>query len=1026
MAPHPPPDPVPTGEYQPLDSPLASTVDTDAPTGVGNASALVDPPVIPDHEVTAELARGGMGCVYAGRELALDREVAIKTLLPGASPERFLTEARITARLPHPGIPPVYRLGTLPSGAPFLTMKLIRGRTLAALLRERPTLDHDRPRFLQIFEQIAQAVGFAHAQGILHRDLKPLNIMVGAFGEVQVMDWGLAREHETPPPAPSANPQQQPGEYIPPDESADTVIRPQPSGDSPHTVAGTILGTPGYLAPEQARGEPVDARADVFALGSLLVTILTGQPAVVGTSLTQIITATAAGNFTAALQRLSTCGAEPDLLDLARACLAPLPHDRPDDANVVAARMTAYHRGVDTRLRHAETSAAEALGRAAEQVRRRRQLWIASGVVTLTLLLGLAASLWQMLRANAERDAKARALDLATESQFRAIRALRTLSTEVVERQLARASTLTPEHRHFLQTILRQYEDLADLVPGDLQSRAIRAEGLLRVGRIRLNLGETREAEAALTQAADAYRELWDEAPEDLDCRLSLVKCCNILGNLYKSTGRLQQAEMLYTEALTRCRTLVAESSADLDTRLALTGSQANLALLKNTSGRLPESEALFRESITSLRHMLAEHPDAREVLGYLAAYLAELGDLLSASQRIPEAERLYREAITFRQRAVAAQPGNPDQLQILASLHHNLGNLLEDTDRPADAEVAYGEALTLYRRLAADFPTYGLYRLNLANALHGKSIRLLEDRNLKEAEEVCRQALALRQKLVAEDASQLAYRRDLARSYNILARILKDTDRLDDALAANAQALALRQKLVAEVPANQDYLDALADSHNQRAFLYMDHKQPHEVEAAFTAGSKLQQQLVDLQPDNPVRNNKLAGTLVNLANARLQAGDYSAALAFLRRAAPHHATALKGNPRHPGFRRFYRNHLMLLTQCQAGLLDTDAALATARKLADLGWAPPVHAIEAASALALCVPLAEQHDRLDSQKRTLQAQFYADQAMKMLHEAIARGFQNLKLLRTDTDLDSLRERPDFKKVLADLDAKLKP
>jgi serine/threonine protein kinase len=136
-----------------------------------------------------------MGRVFAAFDETFEREVAIKTLLPGAPALRFITEAKITARLPHPGIPPVHALGTLEDGTPWLAMKLIRGRTLHDLLQSR---DHqeagDRGRFIAIFEQIAQAVGFAHSRGILHRDLKPLNVMVGELGEVQVMDWGLAKE----------------------------------------------------------------------------------------------------------------------------------------------------------------------------------------------------------------------------------------------------------------------------------------------------------------------------------------------------------------------------------------------------------------------------------------------------------------------------------------------------------------------------------------------------------------------------------------------------------------------------------------------------------------------------------------------------------------------------------------------------------------------------------------------------------------------------------------------------------------
>src|SRR5262249_9329336 len=145
-------------------------------------------PAVPGYRMLGEIARGGMGKVLAAHDVSLDRDVALKVLLPGANAERFVRESKITAHLPHPGIPPVYALGTLADGSPFLAMKLIAGQTLADEMKSA-----DRPRLLQAFTQVCPAVGFAHSRGIIHRDLKPANVMVGAFGEVQVMDWGLAK-----------------------------------------------------------------------------------------------------------------------------------------------------------------------------------------------------------------------------------------------------------------------------------------------------------------------------------------------------------------------------------------------------------------------------------------------------------------------------------------------------------------------------------------------------------------------------------------------------------------------------------------------------------------------------------------------------------------------------------------------------------------------------------------------------------------------------------------------------------------
>src|SRR5262245_58246276 len=170
---------------------------------------------------------------------------------------------------------PVYELGAS-DGRPYFTMKLVRGVTLAALLRERSEPTQDRPRFLKVFEQVCQAVAYAHSRGVIHRDLKPSNVMVGNFGEVQVMDWGLAKVLAGG--VASATPQ---AENVAPAERTHTEVRVEnrpPTGQE--TREGDVLGTPAYMPPEQALGEidRVDRRSDVFSLGAILCEILTGEP----------------------------------------------------------------------------------------------------------------------------------------------------------------------------------------------------------------------------------------------------------------------------------------------------------------------------------------------------------------------------------------------------------------------------------------------------------------------------------------------------------------------------------------------------------------------------------------------------------------------------------------------------------------------------------------------------------------------------------------------------------------------------
>src|SRR5579871_2059386 len=222
-----------------------------------------------------EIARGGMGVIWRATDTTLGREVAVKVLHDKFAPDsgtarRFADEARITSQLQHPAIPPVHDYGKLHDDRPFLAMKLIKGCTLEDLLHQRPDPSVDRGRFVAVFEQVCQAVAYAHAHDVLHRDLKPANVMVGAFGEVQLMDWGLAKV-VSDRPAETTDPQE---------TRAATLVVSLRDSDGSSTQAGSVLGTPAFMAPEQAVGAvgKVDQRSDVFGLGAILAVILTDKP----------------------------------------------------------------------------------------------------------------------------------------------------------------------------------------------------------------------------------------------------------------------------------------------------------------------------------------------------------------------------------------------------------------------------------------------------------------------------------------------------------------------------------------------------------------------------------------------------------------------------------------------------------------------------------------------------------------------------------------------------------------------------
>jgi serine/threonine-protein kinase len=736
------------------------------------------------YQFLGEIARGGMGSVLEGRDTDLGRDVAVKVLLErhAGQPElvcRFVEEAQIAGQLQHPGIVPVYEMGQM-QGRPFYAMKLIKGHTLARLLETRSDRGQDLPRLVQIFEQVCQAMAYAHARGVIHRDLKPGNVMVGRFGEVLVMDWGLAKVLRRGGIDDEMASQRR--------QEAVSEVRTARSGGTADagsdTQAGSVLGTPGYMAPEQARGEVdlVDERCDVFGLGAILCQILTGQPPFRGRNAEALRKAQTA-SLAEGLAALDGCGAEAELVGLAKRCLAAEPWQRPRDASAVAEAVGAYLGGVAERLRQAELGRAAAQARAAEEEKRRRlAVGLAAAVLLLVLAGGGGGVWWWQGRRELVRGVEA------------------TLAEADKERQAGRWAEVRA-------ALARARGQLSGGGPAELKARveqAVRDAAVVAdLEQVRLRQAEVKDGHFHARSADEGYATAFREYGVDVEGSEPEEAAARVRGSAVREQllaalddwweVRRRKGDRAGAE---RVRAVAEGADADewragLRAAMAAGELERLKGLAEQAAGQPAAVQAVLARALRDrgaeaeaegvLRRGLARHP-----ADFWLAH--ELGQLLSEGKRSSEAEGYYRAALALR-------PDSP-------GVWLNLGNAL-------DRQGKVDEAVACYRRAIELDPKYAQAHTGLGNALK-------EQGKVDEAVACYRRAIQLDPKLARAhnnlgnaldqqgkvDEAVACYRRAIqldpkdARAHYNLGTALKQQGKLDEAVACYRRAIQLDPKL--------------------------------------------------------------------------------------------------------------------------------------------------------------------------------------------------------------------------------------
>lgn len=746
-------------------------------------------PTVPGYEIIRLLGRGGMGTVYKARHLQLDRLVALKMVsercVSSGQLARFRTEAQALAGLRHPHIVQIYEVNEC-GGVPYLSLEFLEGDSLDKKIAGTPQPPVDAARMVAT---VARAIEHAHQHGIVHRDLKPGNILLTGDGQPKVSDFGLAKRL---------------------------------AEDATQTLSGTILGTPTYMAPEQASGDlkAVGPRTDVYALGTILFVMLTGRPPFQGpmTLNTLELIQTAEPVSPRRLQP----GVSRDLETICLKCLEKPPAQRYATAGELADELDRFLARQPIRARRAG-----GVERTAKWVWRHPAPAALVGVVIMAVLALGILGYWSnaRLRRAAERaDTRSRLARAVVDDMY----------TRVAEEWLADEPHQDQLRQEFLEKALTLYQDFVRESGGDPDVRRETALGYFRVGQIQAVLSHDADAEKAFGRAIAMQDALVAEHPGRAEYRRDLANSHNWLGEFLRERGRpFAQAEAAYRRALDLQERLVAESADQAAYRKELARSHYNLAILSMETDRGPAAGEHLARAIELLDRLHRDHPAVPDYGHELARCFINRGVRHKEAGSFPRAREDYQRAIDVLEEL--NRPGVTGPVRVahrsdLAVARQNLGNLLWAEGQHAEGRAVLEDAADRLRRLVDDFPTRPAFKKKLANCL------------------------------------------------NSLATVLEANGAIDRAEANWQHARALLEGLTQEYPAVADHHKLLGITVGNLGYLRAGRNDWAACRNLFETALRHLRRALEQNPINPECRDALRGQYQSLAETLVQLGDHAAA----------------------------------------------------------------------------------------------------------------------------------------------------